>query len=568
MRKGRQLFLYDVTLISRTEAAIRAVLMMIFSPCKFIASTARSILSVVLETHSEEYLEYSIHMIRSKSTRENLMMLELLQLVIHLMSLTCYLALPLYQSFIARKGASTMIDFVKRCFSRPYSLARKKYAVHIVNNFNERACCWAFSEDWEGRDILVFYGLWGLAKLIHHCEAKDLLALHKEETGGQLFTKLSEICSDPSVGGARWFAAYILTYFGLFGFPSKFGEMVGKARRCDDFVDIQLTLADGEKLSVHRSVLIARCPSLLPPKDSPPTDSYSVASMDSEEPCGKSCRELNLSSLVGHSELEKVLDYVYMGCLHTEEDMLKSLKPLSQSCGLQPLTYLLSKRIPKWGMPVPNFDLSPALGLGGQRFSDIILESKTADLVNWTCTLCSSLVPHVHLHRVILCASCDYFRAMLQSGMLESHSQVVKVPISWAALQKLVKWFYSFELPRPPFDCVWQNMGTEDKLKNLEPFIELSWLSEFWFLDELHEECSRTILPCLDSDSKLSVKALQHAADLSQWKIVEAAADRAAGSFRQLNEAGALESLDDALVEMVRAASVRLSQAGSEGPCE
>lgn len=86
-------------------------------------------------------------------------------------------------------------------------------------------------------------------------------------------------------------------------------------------------------------------------------------------------------------------------------------------------------------------------------------------------------------------------------------------------------------------------------------------------MEELHEECSRTIVPCLDSDSKLSVKVLQLAADLSQWKLVEAAAHSAAGSYRQLNESGALESLDGTLVEMVRAASVRLSQAGAEGPC-
>lgn len=369
IRKGRQLFLDDATIISRTEAAIRAVQMMIFSPCKFIASRTRSILSEVLEPHAEGYLDYLICMIKSKSSGDNLLMPELLQLVIHLMCLTCYLALPSYQSFITSKGAKTMIDFVTRCLSRPYSLARQTYAYHIINNSNERACCWAVMEDWEGRDALLFYGLWGLAELIHHSEAKDVLALQQDATEVQLFSKLREICSDPSIGGARWFAAYILTYSGLFGFPSKFGEIIGKAHSDNDFVDIQLTLADGEKVSVHRAVLIARCPSLLPPKDSPLSDSYSALNLDSDEPCRKSYGEFTLSSQVGNSELAKVLDYVYLGCLHAEEDMLKRLKILSKSCGLQALTHLLSRRIPKWGMHVPSFDLAPALGLGGQRFS-------------------------------------------------------------------------------------------------------------------------------------------------------------------------------------------------------
>lgn len=367
--KGRQLFPDDAMTMSRTEAAIRAVHMMIFSPCKYIASRTRSILSEVLEPYAEGYLEYLVFMINSKSSRDNLLLPELLQLVIHLMCLTCYLALPCFQSFISSKGTKTVIDFLTRCLSRPYSLARQTYAFHLVNTFNERACCWTVPEDWEGKDVLLFYGLCGLAELIHHSHTTDVLAREKEAIEVQLFGKLRELCGDASIGGARWFAAYILTYSGLFGFPSKFGEIIGKAHNDNDFVDIQLTLADGEKLRVHRVLLMARCPSLLPPKDSPPDDSCSAASRDSDEPCGKPYKESTLSSQVGHSELVKVLDYVYHGYLHAEEDMLKRLKALSQSCGLQPLTHLLSQRIPTWGMHVPSFDLAPALSLDGQRFS-------------------------------------------------------------------------------------------------------------------------------------------------------------------------------------------------------
>ncbi|PKI47678.1 hypothetical protein CRG98_031964 [Punica granatum] len=492
IRKGRQLFLEDATIISRTEPAVRAVQMMIYSPCKYIASRMASILSEVLEPNAEGHLEYLVCMLKSKSSRDNLGMPELLQLAIHLICLTCYLALPSYQNIITSEGEQTMIDLVIRCLSRSYSLARQTYAFHLINTFNQRICCWTVPEEWEGRDVLLLYGLWGLADVVHLSHSKDTFARRKEVVEVQLLSKLREICSDPSTGGSRWFAAYILTYSGLFGFPSKLGEIISKAHNDNDFVDIQLTLA-------------------------------------------------------------------------SEEDLLKKLKALAQSCGLQPLTQLLSRRIPKWGLHVPSFDLSPALDFRGQRISDVVLEAKATDSLDWTCTICSSSsAPHMHLHKVILWASCDYLRAMLQSGMLESHTRVVKAPIRWGALQKLVKWFYSYELPKPPGGCLWQNMGTQEKLYLLEPFIELLWLSEFWFLEEVHEECLRTIMSRLDSDSKLSVKVLQFAADLSQWKIVEAAANLAAGSFRQLQESGELESLDDTLVEMVRAASVRFSRVGDD----
>ncbi|XP_031403992.1 BTB/POZ domain-containing protein At1g04390 isoform X2 [Punica granatum] len=568
IRKGRQLFLEDATIISRTEPAVRAVQMMIYSPCKYIASRMASILSEVLEPNAEGHLEYLVCMLKSKSSRDNLGMPELLQLAIHLICLTCYLALPSYQNIITSEGEQTMIDLVIRCLSRSYSLARQTYAFHLINTFNQRICCWTVPEEWEGRDVLLLYGLWGLADVVHLSHSKDTFARRKEVVEVQLLSKLREICSDPSTGGSRWFAAYILTYSGLFGFPSKLGEIISKAHNDNDFVDIQLTLASGEKLSVHKVLLMIRCPSLLPPKDSPSNDRISndsAANSNSDEPCGKLQKEFTLSSHVGHSELVKLLDYAYCGYLHAEEDLLKKLKALAQSCGLQPLTQLLSRRIPKWGLHVPSFDLSPALDFRGQRISDVVLEAKATDSLDWTCTICSSSsAPHMHLHKVILWASCDYLRAMLQSGMLESHTRVVKAPIRWGALQKLVKWFYSYELPKPPGGCLWQNMGTQEKLYLLEPFIELLWLSEFWFLEEVHEECLRTIMSRLDSDSKLSVKVLQFAADLSQWKIVEAAANLAAGSFRQLQESGELESLDDTLVEMVRAASVRFSRVGDD----
>lgn len=50
---------------------------------------------------------------------------------------------------------------------------------------------------------------------------------------------------------------------------------------------------------------------------------------------------------------------------------------------------------------------------------DIILEAKEIQVVHWACSFCSRAVPHMHCHKVILCSSCDYLRALFQSGMQE-----------------------------------------------------------------------------------------------------------------------------------------------------
>ncbi|KAI8007189.1 BTB/POZ domain-containing protein [Camellia lanceoleosa] len=60
---------------------------------------------------------------------------------------------------------------------------------------------------------------------------------------------------------------------------------------------------------------------------------------------------------------------------------------------------------------------------------------------------------------------------------------------------------------------------------------------------------------------KFVYKILQIAANLSQWKLAEAA-NYMAPSYHHLRNSGKLEELDEELVDMVRAASVRLSQEG------
>lgn len=127
---------------------------------------------------------------------------------------------------------------------------------------------------------------------------------------------------------------------------------------------------------------------------------------------------------------------------------------------------------------------------------------------------------------------------------------------------KLVAWFYSDELPLPPSGCLWENMDIEEKLQELQPYIELCWLAEFWFLENVQEACSNLIVSRLDSAKELSIKVIRIAATFSLWNLAELAATYVAPIYRQLCDSGELEDLDEVLVDMIRSASVQYSQKG------
>ncbi|KAH1210895.1 BTB/POZ domain-containing protein [Glycine max] len=224
------------------------------------------------------------------------------------------------------------------------------------------------------------------------------------------------------------------------------------------------------------------------------------------------------------------------------EETVKKLKILAKRCKLQHLLQMLYRQRPK----------------------DAILEAKSNKLVGWTCNICSDTVPHMHVHKVILQSGCDYLQGLFRSGMRESHSQVIKVDISWEALIKLVQWFYSDELPNPPSGCLWDNMDDEEKLFNLQPYVELCWLAEFWILENIQEACWDVIMSCLDSSSQLPIKIIKMAYNHSLWKLVDVAANLMAPSYRQLQNSGELEEFDDALAtagpEVRRAPSFKASK--------
>ncbi|KAM3732168.1 hypothetical protein ACB098_11G040100 [Castanea mollissima] len=567
--KWRQVCQNDVVDTFKSESASRAVLMMIYSPSKYIASSARVILSEILKPNGKEYLIHILCTLNYTASQRNIGM-PVLKLVINLIGLTCYCGLPQYRRHLIKsKGIETLLVLVKCCLENDIHIKRQSFAPHLQNSFHDRICCWVCTEEWEGGDIPLLYSLWGLAELMHNSGSiRNNLNIYAGEmtyTETELVSKLQEICIHTSSPGLRWYAAYVLSYFGVYGFPSKLGKRIGKALNEKEYADMQLILTKGQSLSVHGVVFAVRCSALLPPKGLPINektfDGSSIKDF-TEKVHGEFQKEIRLSAHVDHDALMKLLEYVYLGYAQAGEELVKKLKTLAKRCNLRHLLQLLCRKHPKWSTPFPSSDLSLALGPAGFQFSDIILEAKVTELMCWTCSFCSLSEPHIHVHKVILSSSCDYMRALFQSGMKESHLGTIKAPVSWEALVKLVNWFYSSELSSPPSGCLWDYMETEEKLHKLRPYVELCWLAEFWFLEDLKEDCSNVIVSCLDSARPLSIKIIQIAADFSLWKLAEVAANYTAPFYRQLHDSGELEALDDMLVDMVRVASVRLSQEG------
>ncbi|KAK4835681.1 hypothetical protein QYF36_012984 [Acer negundo] len=566
IRKGHQIYQNDIIHTCRNESASRAVLMMMYSPCKYIASKTRFVLSEVLKPNGKEYLRHLLHSINYTSSGDDIGLPRILPTAVYMVGLTCYLGLPHYRKQVIKgDGMKIVLAFLKWCLSNHIHIKRQSFAPHL--NI-EKSCCCECTEEWEGKDVLFLYGLWALAQLVNKTgsvrNSQVMLSGELNDKEAQLVSILKEIRNETSTYGPRWYAAYILSYFGFYGFPSKLGKRIGKALNMEDDTDMQLILANEESLNVHSVLLAIRCPTLLPPDEFACDKKISgnTSLNDVDKLSGKLRKEVRLSAHVDCQALQRLLEYAYFGYLEVGNELVKKLKPLAKSCKLQPLLQLLCRKSPKWGTPVPSSDLAPALGPLGQHFSDIILEAKATELMCWTCTVCSLSVPHMHVHKFILWSSSDYLRAMFQSGMQESHSQIIRLPVSFEAMIKLVEWFYTDQLPKPSSGCVWDNMGTEEKIYELQPYLELCSLAELWLLEEVQDACFRVIVTCMDSARLLSIKLIQIAARFSLWKLAEVAAEYMAPLFCKLRDSGDLEELDEFLIDMVRAASVRLSQRG------
>ncbi|TKW23178.1 hypothetical protein SEVIR_4G276500v4 [Setaria viridis] len=547
------------------EPALRAVLMMLLSPSQYIFSEASSKFLEVVVPLGDEYMNILMSSLESNATRNLTASFDCVKIMTNLMNLACLVIVQSNHSLNKRNAVDVLSTIIKECLHNHLYITRANIASHLQFCFDGSSCCY-LTEEWEGENVLLFYGLMVLYNVLRkvsfvciHCK-KNLdagIVCHDcREYYNEGFIRVLEhaFCQNLSPG-PKSYIAHILSLFGLCGFPSKLGGKMRSALCDNELVDLELLLADGSSLSAHAAILSARCPKLLPSEKSLVRDGKS-----SDEWSRRSLYHVRMSDRVDSHALKKILEYAYTGFVTVDDDIVKPVKTLAKYCHLKSLREMLQKEQPRWNSDCPRYDLTAAVEPAEDSFSDIILEAQSNDEMECHHGSCELSTPHVHSHKVVLSMSCDYLRALFQSGMHESFAEAIRVPVGWEALNKLVQWFYSGELPRVPPDCRWKNMSAEEQLSRLKPYAELSSLAEFWFLEGVKEESLEVVASCLNSSTNASLDTISFAANLGQWELVDAAIGSVAHLYPRLRDSGQLEQLDEDVLNMLRAEYVRYLQ--------
>lgn len=363
----QQLGQSDISHTFQYESATRTVLMMIYSPSSYIRSRTIFFLYEILKPNGKEYLKRLLD--KLNQPRNKLGMLDILQSVIDLMSLTCYSGLSQYRDYIIRlQGINTLVAFVRWCLTNNVHMRRASVAPHLCSSVLEKTCCWDHSEDWDGNDMPLLFSLWGLSELMHQFTCvktlPDVVFGQVDCNETEFVGLLQGICCDTSAPGPRWYAAYILSYMGHYGFPSKMGKRIGKVLDDKEFADLVFIVTDEEPLAVHCIILKVRCPPLLPRS----VDKFFVR-QDGEKR-ERPRKEVRLKSdKVDRKALLKLLEFVYSGHIQVGEEVVDKLRGIARHCDLKHLLQILSKENPKWGTPFPTVDLSFALEPAGHHLS-------------------------------------------------------------------------------------------------------------------------------------------------------------------------------------------------------
>uniref|UniRef100_A0A0D3GJU4 BTB domain-containing protein n=1 Tax=Oryza barthii TaxID=65489 RepID=A0A0D3GJU4_9ORYZ len=430
--------------------------------------------------------------------------------------------------------------------------------VKIMSNLLSLAGMVILVKEWEGENIALIYGLMVLFNLLKsinfvciHCKRNLDVGIVCNDCRDHYSEGLIRILQNASCQnlspGLKLYISHILSLFGLCGFPSKLGGKMRRALDDNELADLELLLSNGESLKAHTAIISVRCPKLLPSAKSLGSDGKIT------DEWGRSLYHVRMSDRVDSCGLKKILEYAYTNFVMVDDDNIKPVRTLAKYCHLKSLQEMLQKEQPRWNSDCPRYDLTAALEPVKCSFSDIILEAQSNEEMKCYHGSCQLSTSHVHCHKIVLSMSCDYLRALFQSGMHESFSEVINVPLGWQALDKLVHWFYSGELPKIDPDCRWRNLNSEEQLSQLRTLRRA-------VIPGVKEESLSVVTSCLSSTSTAaSVEFVVFAAQLGQWEMVEAAVGSVAHLYPKLRDSGQLEQLDDDVLNMLRTEYVRSS---------
>ncbi|XP_078436731.1 BTB/POZ domain-containing protein [Wolffia australiana] len=525
---------YHTMTTSELDSVTRAVVLMAYSPSSYISSKAREALSEYIPNSEGSYLMRLVSKLRQRYVDLSHMRVDIGRLAL----LSC---LAQMRGFILeRETVDTLAFIIHGCINCEFKVDRP-------SSGSPRPCCWTNSKDPVSVDYVLVYALQALSQLLPCID----FSLTSEQG---FFSVLKKIAGGAGVDpDARWYAASCLGLcFGFYGFPNELGGRMKEFMDAEELTDLQLVFPSGECLRVHGAILAARCPVLVPwEKLTSKGKSGSYESGDGQS--------IPLSKHVNRGALQKLLEFAYTGCCLVDADVAGPLSLLAKRCNLEFLHDMLKRKLPRCGRQVPYCDFSVLLEKDTHPFSDIILEAKE-DEGTWNCRSCSTSLPHVHAHKIVLISSSTYMRALFQSGMRESYAQTVKVPITQKALCKLVSWFYSGELSKLEFHCGWNHMSSTQQFLELLVYLELSWLAESWCLDDVQEQSDDLVILCIETTPSFPINIIEAAYATGRHAVVGTAVGRLGPLYPQLRDSGELDGFDEAIIGMLQSEYIHHSQ--------
>eukprot|EP00850_Spirogloea_muscicola_P006884 SM000033S12405 [mRNA] locus=s33:817892:822643:+ [translate_table: standard] len=433
---------------------------------------------------------------------------------------------------------------------------------------------------WEGQDGVLLASLELFFELSEHRKSvgAEATAGVAVDVAREVLSQLAEAHMSP---GVRCWALRALACLGTFGCSSPVGVSLERARDANHVAaGVIFSFPDGRQLHAHRIVLEARCPAVL--SSSNTADSSTTAREALPPPQGLSAANstptvISMSHRAPFATFQRLVLFAYSGqvCM-TNEVEAEELRRLAKKCKFAELVWLLDRQRPAWGYVPAVLDMTSILEAKHWECihsSDAIMvwPREQQDVgCNRHEHACGRAGPHLHVHKFVLAARSEYFRALLGSGMRESRQGAIEVPgVSGAAVIGLVRFLYSGLLSFKPLKQACQSGtsispgnsakgGSSLDTPQLSAALQLAMLSEQWMMADLQRVCKSLVYRNLSLENAISV--LQEGYALQQWWAVEAAITCLAPLYATLRDNGSLDEFPPGASDALRSSHVRLWQ--------
>ncbi|XP_039997502.1 kelch-like protein 33 [Xiphias gladius] len=228
--------------------------------------------------------------------------------------------------------------------------------------------------------------------------------------------------------------------------------------------DLNVGTQDGKSFHVHSPVLAAVSSLIRESLSRRIIENDGVDKRkDDDTSVGISRWSVSLGPQVDHVGLEAVVEFAYCGhisCLN--KDRMEQIKAAAQTLGAPRVLDLCTKvEYTKTGEQKKGERISAAeqMMISLQSIKQLWVDRVGCDVILET------IGESLHVHRVILAVSSDYFRGMFNSGMRESHQPCVSLPFLLASeLEVLISCSYGGTLPLS-WRCVFEITSTALQLQ-------------------------------------------------------------------------------------------------------